>query len=94
MFRASAPGLQKLVALLDEEDALNADCSVAITDVVVRGEVLNKQRQDGKKLWLCELCPERVQESDSVNLQKGVDGSGGRLQVLEDVLGEESDDVN
>lgn len=80
--------------MLDEQDTLDGDRSVSVTDVVIRPQVLHEQWKDREKLRLRELCPEGIEKADSVDLKERVHGSRGRLEVLEDVLGEELDDVD
>lgn len=43
---------------------------------------------------LRELCSEGVEEADGVDLEEGVYSSRGSLEILEDVLGEEPDNVD
>ena len=46
---------QELVALLDEENALDADRGVCVADVVVRAEMLDEKGEDGEQLRFREL---------------------------------------
>ena len=50
----------ELVALLDEQDTLDADSGIGVADIVGGLEVLYEQRKHRQQLLLRELCPEGV----------------------------------
>ncbi len=41
--------------MFDEEDAIDGDCSIGISHIVVRFQVLDEQRQHSEQLNLREL---------------------------------------
>jgi len=46
---------QKLVPLLDEEDALDSNSGIRICHIVIRGKMANKEGKHGKELSFGEL---------------------------------------